>query len=174
MPLLLPQGGAVSEDMHAILAALQVAFGKVDATGRWITPAHDPTAFTIAGAGNSWAVTRNTLDSVSYCLIGEHAMVLNLNIATSALTVATPTTLLRVRIPDDYVMQGDLASGTVGAARTCWAGCEIDSGGPAPGMLFCTSGSDTVALRFVSAANFATNVTSIRGQILLDVKRKGT
>ncbi len=174
MPLLLPLSGAVSEDMHAILAALQVAFGKVDATGRWITPAHDPTAFTLTGAGNSWAVTLNTLDPVSYCLIGEHAMVLNLNISTSDLTIATPTNILRVRIPDDYVMQGALASGTVGAARTCWGHCEIASGGLGPGVLFSNSGSDTVSLRFTSAANFATNSTSVRGQIILDVKQKGT
>jgi len=172
--LLLPQAGAVSEDMQAILAALQIAFGKVEATGRWITPVHDPAAFTIAGAGNVWAVTLNSRDPISYCLIGEHAMVLNLNISTSDLTVATAEILLRVKLPDDYELQGDRPTATLAPSRTCYSVCEISNGGLMTGLLFAVSGTDTVAIRKTSAATWTTNQSSIRGQIVLDVKRKGT
>ncbi len=152
------------EDVQDALAAIQTAFGKQDAFGRWVYAPLTAADLYVEGVGNSWAVqnvTGNTTAVLSYKLSSETSLLLSLRVSNTLLTIVTATTAIYVRLPAMYRSVG--GQGSVG-----WVS---DNGTPDSAVI--TSGGMTdryVKIQHTGAGNFTGGNLSVVFQLEMDVR----
>lgn len=108
MPLMFGMPDGITDAMESALAAMQTAFGKVDAQGKWIDVVKDGAGLAgylhIDGVGNSWTqgtATSHVGTTISYMLVGN-TMFLDFTIANTALTIATAAIGIYLKVPDGF------------------------------------------------------------------------
>lgn len=169
---LAPKTANAIEDL---IAAMQPSFGRFDASGRWVSPIPLSSRFQIAGAGNSWNVGSTSLDPVAYFLINDTTMCLEVGLAGTVLTVAVPTNIVTIQIPDDYRIGGVLGTVSTPATRKHQSACWIVNNGISfAGVMSGMAGADSISVSPADGSSFVTSSDfAIGGQLLLDVTRKG-
>lgn len=149
-----------------VIAPIQTAFGRFEATGRWVTPTHDPNRFHIAGAGNSWTDTGRSQSPFSYTLLNDSTMIVNIDVLNSTLTIAL-STILNVVLPDGFMTTGSTNS------RVFRSVGFLQQGGTSVGSLMqAPAGSNYIAISPIDGSSLATSTLQVSGQLALEVTRQ--
>ncbi len=150
------------EDVQESIAAIQTAFGKQDAFGRWIYPLLTTEDLFVEGAGNSW--TRQNYTSgvgISYKMSSDTSMTLSLRISNTLLTIATATSGVYLRIPGGYRAIGRQGGAGWLSDNGTNDGAYISSGGVSDRF---------VSIQHTGWGNFTGGLLSVVFQLEMDVR----
>ncbi len=153
------------DEIQDAFAAIQTAFGKQEALGRWTYVTLSNADFFVEGVGNSWTIqnyTGNVGTSLGYKLSSETSMLLSLRISNTLLTVGTPLSGIYLRIPGGYRSIG----------RQGGAGWLNDNG--TPDGAYISSGGTTdryVLIQHTGWGNFTGGTLSVVFQLEMEVTR---
>lgn len=174
MALIFGMPSGITDDMEMVLAAIQTWAGRLDAFGRWTDATLRGGDFLIDGAGNSWVVPGSGAGSktsqVSYMVYGN-AMLVNLDLRSTTLTVATSQNALFVRIPDGYQVAGTPATLTAGARVHTGYALILDAGATSAGTIYATPAyKDRLQIQKSTAANFGAGTCAVQGQVWFEIE----
>ncbi len=173
MSLLIGMPEGISAELEQTLASIQAWAGRIDAFGRWTDATMVGGDFSLDGAGNSWTVpggvTGAKTSQVSYMVYGN-AMIVNLDLRSTSLTVATATNALYVRVPDGYRVAGTPAMLTAGARVHTGYAAILDAGTLSAGTIYATPAyKDRLQIQKSTAANFGTGTCAVQGQVWFEI-----
>ncbi len=158
-------------DPEAAFAALQTWTGKLDGLGKWVDVVKDGAGLAgylrVDGSGNSWALgpaSSHAGTSIAYTLVGD-TMIYSFYLLNTALTIATATNLIYLRLPAGFTAvarytrgMGSLINGAVQLAGTLQAGSDLN----------------WIIIQKHTAANFSDDSGgsfSVQGQLAFEVTR---